>query len=257
MLCIKHLHGRKSESGFTTCCQLLFESSRRVLSSSVCSNVASQFLCLHRSFIMTKRDSQIAQLPSPRTLNMESHDIDMPTAGPHSYTAPAIPGPDSHPQAASSTAPATSTSPQIPPLQLPTGAYQTCPRQKVGHSIVFKILEYTSSTGRIHREVLVEDTDADGYTHPKSLEFFFNGIVGHLCDRWGGRLDSDRLCSQLANYWRSWFRSPTIGPVFEYADPEPWTNPEPASTVSTSPAPETTPATEPQLPVQVYRWHGC
>ena len=257
MLCIKHLHGRKSESGLTTCCQLFFESSRLLLSSLVCRNAAFSFSCLHRSFIMTKRDSQIAQLPSPRTLNMESHDINMPTAGPHSYTAPAIPGPDSHPQAASSTGPATKASPQIPPLQLPTGAYQTCPHKKVGHSIVFKILEYTSSTGRIHREVLVEDTDADGYTHPKSLEFFFNGIVGHLCDRWGGRLDSDRLCSQLANYWRSWFRSPTIGPVFEYADPEPWTNPEPASTVSTSPAPETTPATEPQLPVQVYRWHGC
>ena len=99
----------------------------------------------------------------------------------------------------------------------------------------------------------MEETDADGYTHPKSLEFFFNGIIGHLRDRWGGPLDYDRLCSQLANCWRSWFRSPTIGPVFEYEDHEPWTNQEQTPTVSASPAPETAPATEPQIPVQVLQ----
>ena len=96
MLCIKHLNGRKCAHG----------SFRHVVTLSlryVCFliHVANQFSCLYRSFIMTKRDSQIAQLPSPRTLNMESHDIDMPIAGPHSYAAPATPGPDSHPQAAS------------------------------------------------------------------------------------------------------------------------------------------------------------
>ena len=61
----------------------------------------------------------------------------------------------------------------------------------------------------------MEETDAQGYTKPKSLEFFFNGIIGHLRDRWGNTLDNDRLCSQLANYWRQWFRAPTISPVFE------------------------------------------
>ena len=35
-------------------------------------------------FIMTKRDSYIADLPSPRVLRMASSDIDMSNAGPHS-----------------------------------------------------------------------------------------------------------------------------------------------------------------------------
>ena len=127
---------------------------------------------------MTKRDSQFAELPSPRTLNMESRDIDMPIAGPHSYAAPAIPGPDSHPQAASSTTLSSNTPPQIPPLPVPDGAYRSRPRQRVGHSILFKILEQTLPSGRVSREILVEETDAHGYTHPKSLELFFNGIIG-------------------------------------------------------------------------------
>ena len=184
---------------------------------------------------------------------MESRDIDMPIAGPHSYAAPAIPGPESHPQAASSTTPTTNNSPQIPPLQLSDGAYQSRPRQKVGHSILFKILERSLPTGRIHREVLVEEMDAHGYIHPKTLEFFFNGIIGHLRDRWGGALDLKRLCSQLANYWRSWFGSPTIGPVFDYSDPEPWTNHAQAPTISLPPTPEPAPAAETQIPVQILQ----
>ena len=167
-----------------------------------------------RSFIMTKRDSHFAELPSPRTLNMESHDIDMPTAGPHSYAAPAIPGPDSHPQATSSTTPSSNHPPQIPPLLVSNVAHRGRPRQRVGHSILFKILEQPLPMGGFSREILVEETDARGYTQPKSLEFFFNGIIGHLRDRWGYALDYDRLCSQLANYWRSWFGAPTTGPMF-------------------------------------------
>ena len=192
-----------------------------------------------RSFIMTRRDSQFAELPSPRTLNMESRDIDMPIAGPHSYAAPAIPGPDSHPQAASSTTPTSNNPPQIPPLQLPDGAYQ--------------VLEQTLPSGRVSREILVEETDAQGYTHPKSLEFFFNGIIGHLRDRWGYTLDYDRLCSQLANYWRSWFGAPTTGPVFEYSDPEPWTNYEQEQTTFPPPTSGPPPETETQIPVQILQ----
>ena len=152
---------------------------------------------------MTKRDSQFAELPSPRSLYMESQDIDMPTAGPHSYTAPAIPGPDSHPQATSSTTPSVNNPSQIPPLSLPNVTYQGRPRQRVGHSILFKVLEQPLPTGGFSRPVLVEETDARGYTQPKSLEFFFNGIIGHLRDRWGYALDYDRLCSQLAVLVRS------------------------------------------------------
>ena len=84
---------------------------------------------------------------------MESQDIDMPTAGPHSYTAPAIPGPDSHPQASSSTTPSVNATSQIPPLSLPDVTYQGRPRQRVGHSILFKILEQPLPTGGLSRQV--------------------------------------------------------------------------------------------------------
>ena len=100
---------------------------------------------------MTKRDSQFAELPSPRTFNMESRDIDMPTAGPHSYAAPALPGPDSHPQATSSTTPSSNTPPQIPPLHVPNVAYRGRPRHRVGHSILFKILEQPLLMGGVSR----------------------------------------------------------------------------------------------------------
>ena len=203
---------------------------------------------------MTKRDSQFAELPSPRTLNMESRGIEMPTAGPHSYPAPAIPVPDSHPQAASSTAPSSHTSPQIPPLHIPDGAFWSRPRQRVGHSILFKILEETLPSGRVSRQILVEETDAHGCTQPKSLEFFFNGIIGHLRDRWGHTLDYDRVCSHLANYWRSWFGAPTTGPVFEYSYPVPRTNTEQEQTTTSSPPTSgTVPETETQIPVQILQ----
>ena len=86
----------------------------------------------------------------------------------------------------------------------------------------------------------------------KSLEFYFSGIIGHLRDRWGFALDYDTLYSQLANYWRSWFGAPTIGPVFEpYDESQPWEEPEHSST----PLPVTARATDPdpQIPVQILQ----
>ena len=135
------------------------------MSASLPPSVSSMTcVCCHtsRCFIMTKRDSQSAELPSPGTLNMESHDIDMPTAGPHSYAAPAIPGPDSHPQATSSTTPSSNHPPQIPPLIVSNVAHRGRPRQRVGHSILFKILEQPLPMGGFSREILVEETDARG-----------------------------------------------------------------------------------------------
>ena len=212
---------------------------------------AAHFLCLSRSFMMTKRDSHFAELPTPRSLHMESQDIDMPAAGPHSYIAPAIPGPDSHPQATSSTTPSVNSPPQIPPLSLSTVTFQGQPRQRVGHSILFKILEQPLPTGGYSRQVLVEETDARGYTKPKSLEFFFNGIIGHLRDRWGYALDNDRLCSQLANYWRHWFGAPTIGPVFEEY-PVPGDHSEQEQTVTPLPPTEVTvDESAGQIPVKI------
>ena len=133
---------------------------------------------------MTKKDSHIAELPSPRVLRMASHDIDMSTAGPHSYTAPATatPGPDSHPQASSSHTPPSHHSTHVPQLQLPSTMRQGEPWQRVGHSILFKVIEEVLPSGQNSTSVIVEETDAQGWMKRKSLEFYFNGIIGHLRD---------------------------------------------------------------------------
>ena len=178
---------------------------------------------------MTKRDSHTADLPSPRVLRMASHDVDMSTAGPLSYTTAAIatPGPDSHPQASSSHTPPSQHPTHFPQLQLPSTMRPGEYRQRIGHSILFKVLEEVLPSGQNSASVIVEETDSQGYMKRKSLEFYFNGIIGHLRDRWGYALDTAKLCSQLANYWRSWFGAQTIGPVLEtYTEPWEWENPE-------------------------------
>ena len=63
------------------------------------------------------------------------------------------------------------------------------------------------------------ETDSEGYMKRKSLDFL--GIIGHLRDRHGQRLDSWTLCSQLANYWRTWFNVPTEGATFEPCEGNP------------------------------------
>ena len=180
---------------------------------------------------MTKRDSHVAELPSPRALTMAARDLEMPDAAIHSYTTPTTPGPEHHPLATSSTASSHQPSTQIPPLPLPLTRHYDRPLQRMAHSIVFKILERPLHTGGFSRELMAEETNTQGYTQPKNLEFFFNGIIGHLRDRWGYTLDNDRLCSQLANYWRSWFGVPTLGPVFDYSDPVPWPSSEGETTI--------------------------
>ena len=195
-----------------------------------------------RSSIMTKRDSNTANLPSPRDLRMASYDVDMSTVAPHSYTTATLstPGPDSHPQASSSHIHPSQQLTPFPQHQLPHTMQRGEYRQRVGHSTVFKVLEEVLPSGQPSISVIVEETDSNGYMKRKSLEFYFNGIIGHLRDRWGYTLDCNTLCSQLANYWRSWFGAPTVGPVFEpYADSQPWVESEQSSV----PAPVITPDT--------------
>ena len=107
-----------------------------------------------RSFIMimTKMDSYIADLPSPRVLRIASQDIDMSNAGPHSYTAPATASscPDSHPQASSSHTLPSQHSTHVPPLQLPSTMHQGAPRQRIGHSILFKVIEQVLLRTSVH-----------------------------------------------------------------------------------------------------------
>ena len=58
-------------------------------------------------------------------------------------------------------------------------------RQRVGYSTVFKVVEEVLPSGQLSTSLVVEETDSDGYMKKKSLEFYFNGIIGHLRDRWG------------------------------------------------------------------------
>ena len=98
----------------------------------------------------------------------------------------------------------------------------------------------------------MEESDSDGYMKKKSLEFYFYGIIGHLRDRWGYPLDSHTLCSQLANYWRSWFGVPTEGATFEpYVDTQPSVEPEQPSAPVQVITPDANPS--PQVPVQILQ----
>ena len=99
----------------------------------------------------------------------------------------------------------------------------------------------------------MEETDARGYTKPKSLEFFFNGIIGHLRDRWGNTLENDRLCSQLANYWRHWFGAPTIGPVFEEYPVQGEHSEQEQPVTSVPPTEVTADESAGQIPVQILQ----
>ena len=118
-------------------------------------------------------------------------------------------GPVSHSQAASSHVAPANLRDHSRPLQLPHALHPGEYRQRIGHTTVFKIVQEAHS-----RYVTVEETDSEGYTKRKSLEKYFFGITGHLRDRHGQRLDSWTLCSQLANYWRTWFNVPTEGATF-------------------------------------------
>ena len=174
---------------------------------------------------MTKRDSDTANLPSPRQLRMESFDVEMPVVAANSYTTATPPAHDPlySSQAASSHAPPVHPHDHTRPLQLPHALQPGEYRQRIGHTMVFKIVQESNS-----RYVTVEETDSEGYTKRKTLEKYFFGIIGHLRDRHGQRLDSWTLCAQLANYWREWFNVPTEGATFEpYEEPSPPSAPAP------------------------------
>ena len=155
---------------------------------------------------MTKRDSNSADLPSPRQLRMESFDVEMPVAVANGYTTthPSTHGPTSHPHAFSSHTGQANHSDSSRPFQLPRPLQPGEYRHRIGHTTVFKVVQeaHTSS-------VTVEETDSEGYVKRKSLEKYFFGIIGHLRDQHGQRLDSWTISSQLANYWRTWFNIPT------------------------------------------------
>ena len=55
------------------------------------------------------------------------------------------------------------------------------------------------------RRLMVTESDRTGQERNRRPEFFFNGILGHVRDRWEGYIDSWTESSCLANYWRRFF----------------------------------------------------
>jgi len=52
---------------------------------------------------------------------------------------------------------------------------------------------------------MVTEIDNVGTERNRRPEFFFNGILGHVKDRWEWNIDSWKESSRLANYWRRFF----------------------------------------------------
>jgi hypothetical protein len=72
------------------------------------------------------------------------------------------------------------------------------------HTQVFK--EVTTGQGANQtRQLMVTEIDNVGTERNRRPAFFFNGIVGHVKDRWGWNIDGWKEPSRLANYWRRFF----------------------------------------------------
>ena len=99
---------------------------------------------------MTKRDSQLAELYSPRALRMDSHDVDISMDPIMNYTSP----PPELPLPSSSTA---STTTGTPLFQLPTALQPGEYRQKNARTTIFKIFEYGDGTTQL-RQLTHTDT---------------------------------------------------------------------------------------------------
>ena len=56
------------------------------------------------------------------------------------------------------------------------------------------------------RRLMVTEVDRRGNHHNRQPEYFFNGIIGHIRAGQNGWIDSWDQSSQLADYWRRYFR---------------------------------------------------
>ena len=52
---------------------------------------------------------------------------------------------------------------------------------------------------------MATEIDAEGTERLRRPELFFHGIVGHVKDKRGGRINGWKEASRLANYWRRYF----------------------------------------------------
>jgi len=65
---------------------------------------------------------------------------------------------------------------------------------------------------------MITEVDCYGVERNRQVEFFFNGIVGHVRSYDGGRINSWDEATRLANYWRRFYNIPEV-----YDGNVPWT----------------------------------
>ena len=186
---------------------------------------------------MTKRDS-VAGFDSPRHhTSMQRRQFNhpfQPRSGDASSTtatssAPAMSSWDHHPHQThdsahgrtSSNAHAYGYTPEAPPVPLPADAHsypqeEAYPLQaeiqqehRVLHTHIFKEVMAPPHSGRANR-LMVTEVDTRGYQRNRQPDFFFNGIVGHVRADNHGHIDSWAQATQLANYWRRYFKIPEV-----------------------------------------------
>lgn len=68
---------------------------------------------------------------------------------------------------------------------------------RVVHSFAFKVIT-DGPPDAPSRNLIVTESDADGEEKPRNLEHFFYGIVGHVKDVWGRRVNGWIESSRLA-----------------------------------------------------------
>ena len=61
-------------------------------------------------------------------------------------------------------------------------------KQRVLHTQVFKQVEVGQGL-HTQRQLMATEIDAEGTERLRRPEFFFHGIVGHVKDKWGGRIN--------------------------------------------------------------------
>ena len=110
--------------------------------------------------------------------------------------------------------------------------------ERTVHTSTFKVFEY----GRKAPELMVEELDDAGYLKIKTPEAFFHGIVGHVRDRQGQRVDGWAQSATLANYWRRYYNiAENKWPYHDYDDSQQDTLPQVTDPAAEAPAPSQVP----------------
>ena len=187
------------------------------------------------SFNMTKRDSFLAGINSPRAptsmqrrqLHFEGQSSSGATSSgqrPQPSTAMVNLPPQSHPGIDHSSSSSqthhygyASTAPSVPLPDAPAHhiheeAYplqaEIEQQHRVLHTHVFTEVISPHQTG-VNR-LMVTEVDCFGVKRNRQPEFFFNGIIGHIRADRHGWINSWEQSTQLANYWRRHFNIPEV-----------------------------------------------